>query len=197
MPRRALRLAIPASCSGQPSPWRRPSSCSVRKRPPRRARPRRSGTEAGTRVTRQPTLPAQGVSDYIDRRYSPSPVQIMGSRRRPESFLPLPVSEFEILLALADGERHGYSIMTDVTERTRGSVRLGPGTLYGSVKRMLASGLIDESAAKRRGEDEDERRRYYRLTALGRAVAAAEAARLEELVRQARRKRLLPAMETP
>jgi DNA-binding PadR family transcriptional regulator len=121
----------------------------------------------------------------------------MGSRRRPESFLPLPVSEFEILLALADGERQGYSIMTDVAERTRGSVRLGPGTLYGSVKRMLASGLIDDSPAKRRGTDDDERRRYYCLTTLGRAVAAAEAARLEELVRQARRKRLLPAMETP
>jgi DNA-binding PadR family transcriptional regulator len=120
----------------------------------------------------------------------------MGSRRRPESFLPLPVSEFEILLALADGERHGYSIMTDVAERTRGTVRLGPGTLYGSVKRMLASGLIDESAAKRRAAD-DERRRYYRLTTLGRAVAAAEAERLEELVRQARSKRLLPALDTP
>ena len=99
----------------------------------------------------------------------------MGSRRRPESFLPLPVSEFEILLALADGERHGYSIMTDVAERTRGTVRLGPGTLYGSVKRMLASGLIDESAAKRRAAD-DERRRYYRLTTLGRRELRTQAA---------------------
>jgi DNA-binding PadR family transcriptional regulator len=120
----------------------------------------------------------------------------MASRPRPESFLPLPVSEFEILLSLADGERHGYSIMTDVSERTGGSVRLGPGTLYGSVKRMLASGLIDEHTAKRRAADDDERRRYYRLTSLGRAVAEAEAKRLAELVRHARRKRLLGGLET-
>lgn len=119
----------------------------------------------------------------------------MAARPRPESFLPLPVSEFEILLALADGERHGYSIMTEVAERSGGSVRLGPGTLYGSVKRMLASGLIDEHEPRRRSADDDERRRYYRLTSLGRAVASAEAARLEELVKQARRKRLLGRLE--
>jgi DNA-binding PadR family transcriptional regulator len=119
----------------------------------------------------------------------------MANRPRPESFLPLPVSEFEILLALADGERHGYSIMTEVAERTGGSVRLGPGTLYGSVKRMLASGLIDEYSPRRRSGD-DERRRYYRLTVLGRAVASAEAVRLDALVRHARRKRLLTALET-
>jgi DNA-binding PadR family transcriptional regulator len=105
----------------------------------------------------------------------------MASRPRPESFLPLPVSEFEILLALADGERHGYSIMTEVTERTGGSLRLGPGTLYGSVKRMLASGLIDEYSPRRRSAD-DERRRYYRLTALGRRVGEAEHARLRRLL---------------
>ena len=121
----------------------------------------------------------------------------MPNRPRPESFLPLPVSEFEILLALADSEQHGYSIMTEVAERTGGSVRLGPGTLYGSIKRMLASGLIDEHSPRRRSGADDERRRYYRLTALGRAVASAEAARLQELVRRARRKRLLTALDTP
>jgi DNA-binding PadR family transcriptional regulator len=120
----------------------------------------------------------------------------MPNRPRPESFLPLPVSEFEILLALADGEQHGYAIMTEVAERTDGSVRLGPGTLYGSIKRMLASGLIDEHSPRRRSPD-DERRRYYRLTALGRSVASAEAARLQELVRHARRKRLLTALDMP
>jgi DNA-binding PadR family transcriptional regulator len=121
----------------------------------------------------------------------------MANRPRPDAFLPLPVSEFEILLALADGERHGYSIMTEVAERTGGSVRLGPGTLYGSIKRMLANGLIDEHSPRRRDPDDDGRRRYYRLTTLGRAVASAEAARLEALVRHARRKRLLTAMDTP
>ena len=115
-------------------------------------------------------------------------------RPKPESFLPLPVSEFEILLALADGERHGYSIMTEIAERTGGDTRLGPGTLYGSIKRMLANGLIDE-ATGRRAPGDDERRRYYRLTALGRAVASAEAGRLDALVRQARRKRLLTAFD--
>lgn len=106
----------------------------------------------------------------------------------PDQFLPLPVSEFHILLALADGDRHGYAIMTEVTERTGGSVRLGPGTLYGAVKRMLDNGLIEERTSR---HDEAERRRTYRLTTLGRAVARAEAARLDELVRHARRKRLL------
>jgi DNA-binding PadR family transcriptional regulator len=121
----------------------------------------------------------------------------MAPRVRPDSFLPLPVSEFEILLALADGERHGYSIMSDIGDRTSGALRLGPGTLYGSIKRMLANGLIDEATNKRRAPGDDERRRYYRLTALGRAVASAEAARLDELVRHAKRKRLLTALDTP
>jgi DNA-binding PadR family transcriptional regulator len=117
-------------------------------------------------------------------------------RTKPESFLPLPVSEFEILLALADGERHGYSIMTEIAERTGGETRVGPGTLYGSIKRMLANGLIDETEPRRKSPDDDERRRYYKLTSLGRAVASAEAARLDALVRQARRKRLLTALDT-
>lgn len=117
------------------------------------------------------------------------------TRPKAEDFLPLPLSEFEILLALADGERHGYSIMTEIAERTAGETRLGPGTLYGSIKRMLTNGLIGE-ATGRRAPDDDERRRYYKLTALGRAVAAAEAARLDALVRQARRKRLLTALDT-
>jgi len=112
-----------------------------------------------------------------------------------ESFLPLPAAEFHILLSLADADRHGYAIMTEVAERTDGSVRLGPGTLYGAVRRMLDNGLIDERPARARA-GEDERRRTYRLTARGRAVAKAEAARLESLVRHARRKRLLGGLET-
>jgi len=112
-------------------------------------------------------------------------------RPRPDSFLPLPLAEFHILLSLADGDRHGYAIMSEVGERTGGSVRLGPGTLYGAVKRMLDRGLIDECVPRPRVAGEDERRRYYRLTTLGRAVASAEASRLDELVSYARRKRLL------
>jgi DNA-binding PadR family transcriptional regulator len=107
-----------------------------------------------------------------------------------EALLPLPVSEFQILLALADGERHGYAIMKEVERRSGGTVRLGPGTLYGSIKRMLAAALIEESDERPGGRD-DERRRYYRITSLGRRVATAEARRMERLVSAARAKRLL------
>jgi DNA-binding PadR family transcriptional regulator len=109
----------------------------------------------------------------------------------PADLLPLPPSEFQILLALADGERHGYAIMQEIEQRTGGEVRLGPGTLYGSIKRMLAAGLIEESARRPAAARDDERRRYYRVTTLGRRVAAAEARRLEQLVAAARAKRLL------
>jgi DNA-binding PadR family transcriptional regulator len=109
----------------------------------------------------------------------------------PEALLPLPPSEFQILLALADGERHGYAIMQEVEDRTGGEVRLGPGTLYGSIKRMLAAQLIEESGRRPAADRDDERRRYYRITALGRRVAIAEARRMERLVAAARAKRLL------
>ena len=100
---------------------------------------------------------------------------------------PLSPPVFHILLALADGERHGYSIMQEIGERTGQRVKLGPGTLYGALKRMLDDGWIEELS----GDGEDERRRSYRLTAAGRKVARAEAQRLEELVIAAQAKRLL------
>lgn len=100
---------------------------------------------------------------------------------------------FHILLALADKERHGYDIMREVDERSEGKMRLGPGTLYGSIKRMLNDGLIDESGERPDPEMDDERRRYYRLTDLGHRVAVAEAERLEKLVKSARTKKLLSA----
>jgi len=109
----------------------------------------------------------------------------------PQTLLPLPVSEFQILLALADEERHGYAIRREVAERTDGDVQLGPGTLYGSIKRMVNSGLITESDERPDPALDDERRRYYRITPLGRKVAVAEARRMEQLVRIARAKRLL------
>jgi len=108
----------------------------------------------------------------------------------PEAHLPLTPATFHILLSLCGGERHGYAIMTEVAERTRGGVKLGPGTLYTALKRLVDSGMVLE-AGERPGRDDDERRRYYRLTTLGRAVARAEARRFEEMVRLARRKRLI------
>ena len=110
---------------------------------------------------------------------------------RPEDFLPLTPAMFHVLLALADKERHGYEIMQEVQERTAGSVRLGPGTLYGSIKRMLSDGLIEESDDRPDPELDDERRRYYRLTDFGYRVARAESQRLANLVSSARAKKLL------
>jgi DNA-binding PadR family transcriptional regulator len=104
----------------------------------------------------------------------------------PESLLPLPAATFHILMALAAGDRHGYAILQDVAERTGGELRLGPGTLYRSLQRMLEQGLIVESGDRPDPEDDDERRRYYRLTPFGDAVARAETRRLAELVRLAR-----------
>ena len=109
--------------------------------------------------------------------------------------LPLPVSEFQILLALVDDERHGYGIKGEVSLRTDGEVQLGPGTLYGSIKRMVASGLIEESDDRPDPSLDDERRRYYRVTSFGREVAVAEARRMERLVAVARRKRLIGRLE--
>lgn len=98
---------------------------------------------------------------------------------------------FEILLALADQDRHGYGIMREVERRTEGVVKLGPGTLYGSIKRMLEAGIIEESGDRPDPEMDDDRRRYYRLTTQGRQVAIAEANRLQRQVHQAREKNLL------
>ena len=107
----------------------------------------------------------------------------------PDRLLPLPPAYFQVLVALADGERHGYAIMQEVAARTSGKVRLGAGTLYGAVKRMLAEGLIEEVASSAL---DDERRRYYRLTRFGRRAAAAEVERLNALVQQARATGLVP-----
>lgn len=111
--------------------------------------------------------------------------------REPRSLLPLRPAVLHILLGLADGERHGYGIMREVEGRTGGEVRLGPGTLYGSIKRMLADGLIEESDERPDPEMDDQRRRYYRITDFGRRVAGAEAERLRSLVVTAREKKLL------
>jgi DNA-binding PadR family transcriptional regulator len=109
-----------------------------------------------------------------------------------DSFLPLPRDTFHILVSLADRERHGYSVMQDVAERTNGALRLSPSTLYASIKRLLSQSLIEELAERPDPRHDDERRRYYRLTKLGRRVAVAEARRLERLLSDARATGLLP-----
>jgi DNA-binding PadR family transcriptional regulator len=106
-----------------------------------------------------------------------------------EPLMPLTSAMFHILLALVDREQHGYGIMQEV--ESRGNMRLGPGTLYGSIKRMLSDGLIEESDERPDPEMDDERRRYYRLTDFGRRVVSAEVERLAKLVRIARSKSLL------
>jgi DNA-binding PadR family transcriptional regulator len=112
---------------------------------------------------------------------------------RIDDHLPLTPAAFHVLLALADRDRHGYAIMQEVQDSTGGQVAMGPGTLYGTVKRLLSAGLIEESDERPDPGIDDRRRRYYRLTGLGRRVAAAEASRLAEAVADARSKHLLPA----
>lgn len=106
--------------------------------------------------------------------------------------LPLPAATFHILMALADGERHGYAVIQDVAARTDGAVTLSAGTLYRSIQRMLEQGLIEELTERPAPELDDERRRYYRITRFGREVARAETARLATLLRLARQSGFQP-----
>lgn len=106
----------------------------------------------------------------------------------PQRFLPLKTQWFHIMLCLAGGEQHGYGIMQEVLDRTGGKVRLWPATLYGSIKRLIEAGLIEESDERPAPELDDARRRYYCLTTLGRGVLDAECERLQELVRTLRMK---------
>jgi DNA-binding PadR family transcriptional regulator len=115
----------------------------------------------------------------------------MKTDSNPSSFLPLKPAAFHILLSLADGERHGYGIMQEVLFRTDGKVKIGPGTLYGAIKRLLADQLIAETEERPDPKLDDERRRYYCLTELGRKVITLEAKRLSELVDMAYAKNLL------
>ena len=122
---------------------------------------------------------------YIRNGYMPR------SSPASQNLLPLTPAVFHILLALAGGERHGYAIMRDVGEQTDGSLQLGPGTLYGCLKRMLTAGLVEESDERPDPDRDDERRRYYRITGLGDRTVRAEAARLARAVEAAQAKRVL------
>lgn len=127
----------------------------------------------------------------MSRSKSTSPPPDGAAEAPVEAHLPLPPATFHILLSLVDGERHGYAIMQEVAERTEGAVRLGAGTLYGALKRLLEGGLVAEGGERADPAMSDERRRYYRLTPFGLAVARAEARRLDAVVRAARQKRLI------
>src|SRR5437667_8392142 len=115
----------------------------------------------------------------------------------PETMLPLTPAVFHVLLALAEGERHGYAIMREVAESTHGRIKMGPGTLYGTVKRLLEARLIEESDERPDPEMDDERRRYYRLAGLGQRVLKAEALRYAEMAEVARRKGLIGKRAKP
>jgi len=126
-----------------------------------------------------------------DHDRSTQEVRMTQTSDLPGGLLPLTPAVFNILLALTDGEKHGYAIMMEVEANTQGEVKMGPGTLYGSIKRMLAAGLIEESDERPDPQLDDERRRYYRLSGLGQRVLAAEAERLSRQVMVARLKHVL------
>ena len=109
----------------------------------------------------------------------------------PDQFLPLTPAVFHVLLALSGGERHGYAIMQEVAESTEGQIKMGPGTLYGTIKRLLEAQLIEESDERPDPQLDDERRRYYRLTGVGEQVVRAEALRYADIVAIARGKKLI------
>ena len=113
----------------------------------------------------------------------------------PTELLPLAPAQVHIMTALADGEKHGYAVMREVEQMTDGEVTMGPGTLYGAVKRMLSAGLIEETEERPDPEIDDERRRYYRLTGFGARVLTAETARLERIVRRAQAKQAARRLE--
>ncbi len=115
----------------------------------------------------------------------------MAALRDPRSFLPLTPLAFEVLLALADSARHGYGIIREVDDRTGGLIRLRTGTLYTLLQRLMDAALIEEAERRPRPDEDDERRKYYRLTALGTGVLAAEARRLDAVLGDARRKRVI------
>jgi DNA-binding PadR family transcriptional regulator len=114
--------------------------------------------------------------------------------RDPKDFLPLPSSSFHVLLVLAEEEKHGYAIMREVERISDGSVRMGPGTLYGTIKRLLETGMVEESGERPDPDLDDERRRYYRITGLGERVVAAEVHRLSTMIERSVLHRLSPRL---
>lgn len=149
------------------------------------SKPRGWSTAPCTRLPRhcQPQTVDFSVDIYIHYGYTHT---VNSREAETEDLLPLPEATFHILMAVADDDRHGYAIIQDVAARTDGALKLSPGTLYRSIQRMLEQGLLEETAERPAPELDDERRRYYRITTFGRAVAKAEAQRLTQLVKLAR-----------
>jgi DNA-binding PadR family transcriptional regulator len=135
--------------------------------------------------------PAGGTPGDAVRLVHACPIADMKTDPTPEELLPLPPATLHILLAVAETDRHGYAIMQDVAARTDGELRLSAGTLYRAIARMVEQGLITE-VEKRRTRADDERRRYYRITSFGTAVARAELRRLLQLVRHGQARGLTP-----
>jgi DNA-binding PadR family transcriptional regulator len=119
-------------------------------------------------------------------------MDIIEAMENPDALLPLPPATFHILMAVAEEDRHGYAIIQDVARRTEGALKLSAGTLYRSIQRMLEQGLLVETQERPAPEFDDERRRYYRITEFGAAVARAEARRLAQLVKWARARGFAP-----
>jgi DNA-binding PadR family transcriptional regulator len=139
-------------------------------------------------VRRQESL-TYGETNYIVVRHNTSGGTMPPADPDIENQLPLSPPVFHVLIALADGEKHGYAILKEVEDRTSGRVRLSSGTLYAIIKRLLNEGLIEE--IDERPAEDDERRRYYALTVFGKKVAAAEAQRMEDMLAGARTKKLI------
>jgi DNA-binding PadR family transcriptional regulator len=134
----------------------------------------------------------------LDRNFIPGiisvtdiSIEMAKPEMNPHDLLPLTPAVFHVLLALADGERHGYAIMQDVGQSTEGRIKMGPGTLYGTLKRLLDLQMIEESDERPDPQLDDERRRYYRLTGVGEQVVRAEARRYADIVALARGKKLI------
>ena len=119
-------------------------------------------------------------------------MQSEGEQANPRDFLPLPSATYHVLLVLAEGEKHGYGIMREVEQISDGAVRMGPGTLYGTIKRLLEIGLVEETGERPDPALDDQRRRYYRITGLGERVAAAEVHRLSTMIERSTLRRLTP-----
>lgn len=121
----------------------------------------------------------------------------MTSDGEPEDFLPLKAKDYHILFALLDDERYGYDMARSIEERTGGRIRIEPANLYRRVRRLMSDGLVEEAAERCAGEAGGERRRYYRLTPLGRRVVAEEVGRMKTLVEEAEARRILPGGARP